>query len=256
VLRKTIGKNYAIPNIVLGILGKTGNIPFVLANPLPFTDMVVGIDVAREKKQKLAGSVNVAAIARIYFSDGQFIKYVIHDEPIEGETIPVGVLQSMFPASEFNGKRIVVHRDGYFRGNEANDLMKWGKDIGATIFPVEVIKSGTPRLYGADSIKPSPRGVGRPMMGTALLVNSREAVLASTPPIGKDSTPQPLRIRTGDNLSIKDAIQSVLSLTLLHYGSTSPPKLPVTIHYSDKIAGLALKGVKPKSLEGDRPYWL
>jgi len=30
----------------------------------------------------------------------------------------------------------------------------------------------------------------------------------------------------------------------------------VTIHYSDKIAYLALKGIKPKELEGKIPYWL
>ena len=45
-------------------------------------------------------------------------------------------------------------------------------------------------------------------------------------------------------------------MTLLHYGSLRPPKLPVTIHWSDKIAGLALKGIKPKKLEGTIPYWL
>jgi len=48
----------------------------------------------------------------------------------------------------------------------------------------------------------------------------------------------------------------VLALTYLHYGSLRPPRLPVTIHYSDKIAYLALRGIKPKNLEGDIPFWL
>ncbi|MFW9890486.1 MAG: Piwi domain-containing protein, partial [Candidatus Thorarchaeota archaeon] len=255
VLQKTLANKYAIPNIVLGIVGKTGNIPYVLEKPLPFADMIVGIDVAREKKRKLKGTVNVAAIARIYFSNGQFVKYVIHDEPIEGETIPVSVLQSLFPANEFKGRKVILHRDGSFRGDEENALKEWANNIDATIYPVEVIKSGAPRLYGAEEISPSPQGVDRPQVGMSFLVSSTEALLASSPPHDRNATPRPLRIRTKSSLSIRDALQSVMSLTILHCGSTIPPRLPVTVHYSDKIAGLALKGVKPKNLEGDRPYW-
>lgn len=96
-------------NIVLGLLAKTGNIPFVLAKPLPYTDVVVGIDIARRAKQKLVGSVNATAIARIYFDDGRFLRYVIHDAPIEGETIPPKVLRSLFPLKEFQGKRVIRH---------------------------------------------------------------------------------------------------------------------------------------------------
>lgn len=256
VLERTLDSEYALPNIVLGITGKTGNVPYVLDQPLGFADIIVGIDVAREKKASLNGTVNVAALARIYFSDGQFVKYVIHDEPIEGETIPRNVLEAMFPANEFSGKRVVVHRDSYFRGNEEEVLREWAADIDATIYLVEVVKSGAPRLYGADRIPPSLRIVGRPVKGTALLTSTNEAIVVSTHPPGKNSTPRPLRVRSKSGLPIADALQSVLSLTLLHYGSVNPPRLPVTVHYSDKIAGLALRGVKPKALIGDRPYWL
>lgn len=31
---------------------------------------------------------------------------------------------------------------------------------------------------------------------------------------------------------------------------------PVTIHYNDKTAYLALRGIKPKTLEGNIPFWL
>ena len=72
IFESTLNNSYAVGNIVLGILGKTGNIPFVLANPLPYADLVVGIDVARKKKEKLPGSINSTAIARIYFNNGDF----------------------------------------------------------------------------------------------------------------------------------------------------------------------------------------
>ena len=38
--------------------------------------------------------------------------------------------------------------------------------------------------------------------------------------------------------------------------SPSPPRLPVTIHYSDQIAWFALRGIKPPNLTGEIPFWL
>lgn len=248
VYESTISNQYAIGNIVLGILSKTGMIPFVLGEPLSYADLVVGIDIARERKKHLPGSMNATAIARIYFSDGQFVRYVIHDAPLEGETIPEDVLQSLFPLSDFKGKRVVIHRDGYFRGGEKQALKSWAQKLGATFHLVEVIKTGAPRLYATDN--------GRPPKGTALRLSESEALLVSSLPPFSDATPQPLRIRTEEPFTIEQAIHSVLSLTLLHYGSLRPPKLPVTIHYSDRIAQLTLRGIKPKLLEGSVPYWL
>jgi len=256
VLEKTLRNKYAFDNIVLGIVGKTGSIPYVLETPLEYADMVVGIDIARRRKERLSGSVNVAAVARIYFSDGQFVRYVIHDEPIEGETLPPNLLQKMFPSKEFGGKRVVIHRDGKWRGDEKSVLQNWAKEIGAELLLVEVIKSGAPRLYSYESFDRGPRGVCQAYKGTTLKLSSGEAIVVSTPPPFRNATAQPLRVRTGPGFTIEEALHSVMSLTLLHYGSTRQPRLPVTIHYSNKIAGLALNGVKPRELVGSRLYWL
>jgi argonaute-like protein implicated in RNA metabolism and viral defense len=250
VYEDTFKEEYAMDNIALGILAKTRNIPFVLAKPLPYADVVVGIDIARRQKKRLSGSVNATAIARIYFSDGQFLRYVIHDAPIDGETIPSKVLRDLFPMKEFQGKKVVIHRDGLFRGDEKQALKNWASEIKSEFLLVEVIKSGAPRLYQQTTT------IDKPAKGTAFKLNSNEAFLVSSPPPFKGSTPRPLHIRTDGNFSIEKAIHSVLSLTLLHYGSVREPRLPVTIHYSDKIAELSLLGIKPKDLEGDMPFWL
>jgi argonaute-like protein implicated in RNA metabolism and viral defense len=195
--------------------------------------------------------MNATAIARIYLSSGNFLRYLIHDAPLEGETIPRDVLQRLFPLREYHGKRVVIHRDGLFRGDEAAALDEWGRNIGATFHLVEVIKSGTPRLYeSADGV------VHQPQKGTALRLSEREAFLVSSLPPFKNVTPNPLHVRTSAGFPIEQAIHSVLALTLLHLGSLKPPRLPVTIHYSDEIAYLALQGIKPKNLEGSIPYWL
>ncbi|MCB0035366.1 MAG: hypothetical protein KDE51_15145, partial [Anaerolineales bacterium] len=251
VYAKTLANTYAIDNIALGILSKVGNIPFLLAKSLSYADMVVGLDVSRMVKQNLPGSVNATAIARIYFNDGRFLRYALHDAAIEGETIPPNVLRRLFPVNEFQGKRVVVHRDGLFRGEEKQALAKWAEDIEATFYFVEVIKSGAPRLYRFTNGE-----VGSPMKGDVFRLSDSEAFLVSSlPPFKDGNTPRPLHIRA-DGLPIEQALHSVLSLTLLHYGSIREPRLPVTIHYSDKISGLALRGIKPKSLEGDKPFWL
>lgn len=241
----------SVNNIVLGILGKTGNIPYVLAKPLDFADVVVGIDIAREKKKRLSGTLNATAITRVYLSDGEFMQYVIHDAPLEGETVPTSVLQSLFPKNDFSGKRVVVQRDGYFRGDEKKALLDWAAKIGATFHLVEVIKSGSPRVYGIVD-----KQTGQPKKGSAFVFSPTEAILVSTLPPFKNATPLPLRIRAEAPFPIEQAIESVLAMTNLHYGSVRSPRLPVTLHYSDKIAYMAIRGIKPKNLEGKVPFWL
>ncbi len=249
--KSTTTNTFALGNIALGILGKTGNTPFSLAEPLPYADLVIGLDVARQKKKNLAGSVNATAIARIYFSNGDLLRYRIHDAPLEGETIPENVLQSLFPISEFQGKRVVIHRDGLFRGSEKQVLKSWAKQIGAEFYLVEVIKDAVPRIYSFSNGQ-----VERPAKGDVFKLSDTHAFLVSSLPPFKNSTPQPLQIRTESPFTIEQAVHSVLSLTLLHYGSLRGTRSPVSIHFSDKIGYLALKGIKPKDLEGTIPYWL
>jgi argonaute-like protein implicated in RNA metabolism and viral defense len=264
IYASTLAKPAALNNIVLGILGKTGSIPYVLATPLPYADMVVGIDIVRRRKERLAGTINAVALARIYASNGDFLRYTIQDAPLEGETIPSRVLQSLFPISDFSGKRVVVHRDGYFRGDEKKALKAWGTQIGTEFLLVEIIKTGAPRLYAAEptrknnttSTSDTTTEIRQPPKGSILFLSDYEALVVSSLPPFANATPQPLQLRTEAPFTIAEAIHSVLTLTLLHYGAVNTPRLPVTIHYSDKIAYLALNGSKPKNLEGNVPYWL
>lgn len=251
VYMRTLEKNYTLENLVLGVMAKAGALPFALKEPLPYADVVVGLDVARKAKGKLQGSINAAATARVYNNNGEFLRYWIPDHPIEGETIPRDVLEGMFPGSEFSGKRILIHRDGRFRGDEKDALTKWGEDIGASMLLVEVIKSGAPRLYVFEG-----KDAKQPPKGLCLRLNDREAFLVSSLPPFPNSTPQPLQVRTDGSISIEDACHSVLSLTMVHVGSKLAPRLPVTVHFADQIAEFALKGIKPRTLEGTTPFWL
>ena len=93
--------------------------------------------------------------------------------------------------------------------------------------------------------------------GTILKLSETEALLVSSEfPAGFRATPQPLRVRSHPPFPLKQALHSVLSLTLLHSGSIRLPRLPVTIHYADKICSMAAKGLKPYTRDGAIPFWL
>jgi hypothetical protein len=246
----TLGNQYALSNIILGIIGKIGNVPYVLAERLSYADIVAGIDVARIPTVRRSGSINIPAVTRVYTAEGDFLRYILSDGPIEGETLSKNILRQLFPARYFADKRAVIHRDGPWRGAEKQHLYEWAEEIGGTFYLIEVIKSGVPRLYAVRST------VERPQKGSALILSDEEAFLVSSLSPHKNSTPRPLLIRTDSNLSIEHALHSVLSMTILHYGSILQPRLPITIHYSDKIGYLALQGVKPSDTEGTKPYWL
>ena len=246
-----VNNHYIIGNVVLGILAKIGNIPYVLAEPITYADLVVGLDVARQKKRNRPGTINTTGMARIYFSNGELMRYNIREAMLEGEIIPVHILQDIFPQTEFTGKKILIHRDGELPDSEKEALMKWGNEIGATFYFVEVIKSGTPRLYAKNKeIVKAPKG-------SIFKLGETEALLVSSEfPAGFKATSQPIRVCTHPPFPLEHALHSVLTLTLLHYGSLRPPRLPVTTHYADKISSMAVKGLRPETLDGEIPFWL
>lgn len=247
-----VDNQYIIGNIVLGILAKTGNLPYVLAEPISYADLVAGLDVARQKKRNRPGTMNSAGMARIYFANGEMMRYNIREAMLEGEIIPEWILHDIFPQQEFANKKILIHRDGILPESEKNTLIDWGKQIGATFYFVEVIKSGTPRLYAIQN-----KEIIKTPKGNIFKLCETEALLVSSEfPAGFKATPQPIRVRTHHPFSLENALHSVLSLTLLHYGSLRPPRLPVTTHYADKISSMAVKGLRPETLDGEIPFWL
>ena len=247
-----VDNRYIIGNVVLGILAKTGNLPYVLADPITYADLVVGLDVARHKKRHLPGTINSAGMARIYFANGELMRYSIRETMLEGEIIPQRILQDIFPQKEFTKKKILIHRDGILPELERKTLIEWGDQIDATFYFVEVIKSGAPRLYAIEN-----KDIVKAPKGSILKLSETEALLISSEfPTGFKATPQPIRVRTHPPFVLNNALHSVLSLTLLHYGSLRAPRLPVTTHYADKISSMAVKGLKPETLDGAIPFWL
>jgi len=242
-----IKNKYSVANIVLGILGKTGNIPFILDNE-KYSDYIVGIDISREKKKNNSGTRNVAATTRIYSYDGNMIKYKIISDEIEGETIPEQTLCKIFMDDELKNKEVIFHRDGPFRGDEINVLKRIAKKLNSKFYFIEINKRNTPRLYKCNN-----GIIENPDMGTCLNIGNNEYIIATSS--SKIGTLQPLRVKFY-NIDFEKGMKSIYNLLVMDYGSLKPPKIPITIHYSDKISHYALKGVLPKNTEGNIPFWL
>jgi len=242
-----IKNKYSVANIVLGILGKTGNIPFILDNE-KYADCIVGIDISRERKKNNSGTRNVAAMTRIYSYDGNMIKYKIVSGEIEGETIPEQTLYKIYMDDELKNKEVIFHRDGPFRGNEINILNKIANKLNSKFYFIEINKRNTPRLY-----KYNNGVIDNPDIGTYLNIGNNEYIIITS--ASKIGTLQPLRVKFY-NIDFEKGMKSIYNLIIMDYGSLKPPKIPVTTYYSDKISYYALRGVLPKNAEGNIPFWL
>ncbi len=254
VHQSTLDRPEAMSSMVMGLLARAGNLPYVLAEPLDYVDFIVGLDIAREEK-KSSKSEALTFVSRIYKSDGTLVGYTLHSVSIGmGEAIPLAVMQTLFPAEIFGKARIIVHYAGYLRDDERALFERWRAAAGTQFYLVELASSGAPRLYVSEQRGSKPVIVGAPW-GSAFRLSSTEAFLvASRAPA--DATPQPLHVRTHEPFGIEWAMHSVLAFTFLHYGAMLPPRLPVTVQHSEYIAESVARGVMPDKLFGDTAFWL
>jgi argonaute-like protein implicated in RNA metabolism and viral defense len=182
-------------------------------------------------------------MARIYLKDGQF-DHLQTASTRQGEKRAV---QNLFPGSKFTGKKIVLHRYGRFQEKERQAFSDWGASIGALFYFVEIMRSATiPRIYDtADKGMKTPKG-------SICRLSETEALLVASQFLSDSlDTPQPIYIRTYPPFSLRYALHSVLSFTLLHYNEPAPG-LPVTVYYGNKILRMA-NAVKSGAAV---PFWL
>jgi hypothetical protein len=247
----TLNDPDAMPVIIMGILGKTGSSPFVLAEPLEHADYVAGLDIVRDYV-KTTGETRLTAIARIYRADGEFLRYVVRDLSIQEGALPYALLRDLFPQRAFAGKRVVVHHDGPLPDDLLTALSHWGQAIGATFYPVEIRRFGAPRIYATER-----GGVAQPPWGSAFKLSDNEALVISSLP-QDDITPQPLHIHTAGEtpLPVEKALRGVLVWTLLAYGAERLPKQPVTVLNTEQLARWLRRGGTFGANEGAVPFWL
>lgn len=248
IYRKTVHDPESMSRVLLGILGKTGNTPYVLAEPLTYADMVVGMDMVR---QELTQFDRVTAMARIYDNVGLGYGYIMETVELDkGDPVPFVVMQTLFPEEQFGGKRVIIHRQGAFTIEELTMLARWEKVINTTFYPIAINTEFVPHIFSLQK-----RQIHEPDWGTMFLLDELEAFIVTTTQLG-DHMAMPLYVSSPVDLGIDYGLHSVLMWTLLSYGATRPARLPVTIQYAQEMQQWMARGQLPSATSGDVPFWL
>ena len=223
---------YYLQNIVLGILGKVGGIPWIIEDMPGNVDCFVGLDVATVKK-----GIHYPACSVSFDKYGRLLGFYKPLTPQQGEKITEKILQDIFDNvilsyEEHFGKilkNIVIHRDGF--SNENNDWYRdyfEAKNIEYSI--IEVRKNISKKLIYIQN-----NNICNPDIGHCVY-NDNIGYLVTTDIIGKKGSPNPILIeKKCGNISMTNILKQVMNLSQLHVGSTHKMRLPITTGYADKI---------------------
>jgi hypothetical protein len=248
--RATLDDPEAMPRVIMSTLGKTGNLPFVLDEALSFADFIVGLDVITAEKPNTDNSVNMYFTARVYRGDGALLRSVTHCETVAAdESIPLAAMNTLFPLDEMKKKSVLLHYNGHLSNDVRTLLVNWSKTAKITFKLVEITQDNAPLVYALDKGKIT----GAPI-GSAMLLNNEEALLLNSV-APQNVTAQPLHLRA-EGLTVTEAIESVQAFTLMHYGATVLPLLPVTLYRGEELATTIAKGTLAGGEYGVVPFWL
>ena len=255
---ENLNNRYIINNLVLGILAKLGNLPFVLAQPLKVADCFLGLDVARLRKSKGNGTQNACACVRLYGKQGEFIKYYLEQDRLEGEEVTPKILRKLTPSKDLADRTVLMFRDGRFRGKEIEFLNERGKANNTNFIFVEVTKTKTCRLFNYQ-LQDGKKQLQIPNRFLIFRHSNRAATVVTTQPQQSVGIANPIRItirEEGVVPEFKLVLEATFKLCLLHHGSYQEPRLPVPIYASDMIGYKTLKGLYHTNPEGDCQWWL
>ncbi|MBL8130463.1 MAG: hypothetical protein JNL42_01290 [Anaerolineae bacterium] len=233
-----------MPHLLMGLLARAGGAPYLLADPLPYADWVVGLSLFEQEKRE--GST-ITGISRVYQSNGH-LRYhtVAGDFNATGQGIPDDLLARLLPAALLRKQRVLLHIDGRLSRDAAQALGRWEDALDASFLTVELIRAGVPRLYALDGGRIEP-----PAWGSLFRLSEAEAFVQTA-----DASVQPLHVRAEAPLKIEQAVESILAFTVLHYGTVTPSKLPVTIHQTESIEAGIARGIFPAQIGAETVFWL
>lgn len=225
--------SYRLQNIILGILSKSGGIPWVLEAPMDDVDCFIGLDVGTQET-----GIHYPSCSVCLDGTGNLIGYYATSIAQNGEKIDEAALEKIFDQVLIAYKtkhhtyphHVVIHRDGF-----SNEGIKWYVQYfqrNNIIFDlVEIRKNISTRLLHPEQISNEMN----PNSGMAV-IRENKAYLISTEVKPYLGAPRPLLlVHQYGSLSIQQIVRQVYILSEIHVGSMRTSRLPITTLYADKI---------------------
>ncbi|EJF06413.1 piwi/argonaute domain protein [Thiovulum sp. ES] len=237
-------------NIVFGIVAKYGDTLYLLNNKEKDVDYFIGFDVSRKIKSN--GNVQNVSGGIYFFSErGKFL--ATKKINLEGEIIRADEVSKIFNKEKFQGKKIVIHRDGSNKVNEIKLLKEYFElnDIKAHI--VYITKHHTTRIFDV-----SQNNAKNPEKGIYLKYAENKAILVTSD--SKIGTKKPLKIEyiplNDSPMDFQKVLKDLFDLTYMNFSSYTDISLPVTTHYSHQVSKSLIDGIEPSDDVFNKPYWL
>ncbi|HNQ49503.1 MAG TPA: Piwi domain-containing protein [Hydrogenophilus thermoluteolus] len=237
-----IYNDYYFSNVAAGLYTKAGGVLCTLDNLPGEADLFLGIDLGGQRER-------APAAAFLFARDGAQLGWTLCERQ-RGERLQDASLEQLLEQSietyrdVFADKpqRIVLHRDG--KWHESFDVItRFESHHGIAIDILEVIKSGSPRLYRRYPGKEQGKfAYTNPKAGDVVwLPDSDTAILVT---YGLDELnegsvrPFKLRKRYGET-EFPVLVEQAYLLSYLHGASLfRHPRLPITVHHADRFATL------------------
>lgn len=224
------GTIYTAINVVLGLIVKTGGVPFALANLPGKPDLFIGIDVGTQEAGIHYPSCSVAVTGA-----GKYLGFIQTSKAIKGEKITTVCLEEMFGSilSAYRKEMgtypssVVIHRDGF--SHEDDDWYKeYFGSLGIAYSIFEVRKSGAPRIMGVYGHRVDNPGIGEVLIDET----HQSAYMVTTRPYNGAQRPIQITKTCGD-VSLLTGLQQIYALTKVDPRSTWNVRLPITTRLAD-----------------------
>jgi hypothetical protein len=216
----------------LAFAGVLGHAPFALGEPLPTTDLIIGLTLTPG-----------AVLAQVYEANGVFVGYILHRGPLDA-----AAAVRLLPEAFFRGTRVILQTLSDLPGIAQDALNAQAARLDVTLHLSTVNAGANPNLYSfTDKVR-------QPATGTAFLLGPVGALLVPAMPPHPDAPVNPLHITSGPGLPIPAALGTVLAMNALHPTSRKP-RLPVHLADHTAIQRLLEADVLPPADEGAHRWW-
>ena len=254
------GLAYALDSIALASYAKLGGTPYVVAAAAAMTqELVIGIGSAHVRQARLTDPERVVGITTVFSADGN---YLLSNTSREADyaDYPAELLRSLESCIEHvrerNGwqpedaLRLIFHVFKPLRDVEARAVKDLTQRLAGEYAKVEFAFLNLNDdhdwlLFDQNGSGYNGRGVGVPGRGHAVAVSRSEMLISVTGPrdmkLRLQGLPKPLLLKLHRESTFTDLeylAGQVFRFTSMSWRRPHPSREPVTILYSDLIAGL------------------